>query len=59
MTLKKYVADILGTVIGHYFHQLSDDHVDLKISYSEDFLRVIGLVDPGLTKVLSLQARQL
>jgi hypothetical protein len=51
MTLKKYVADILGTVIGHNFHQLTDDQLDLKIRYSEDFLRVIGLVDPGLTKV--------
>ena len=52
MTLKKYVADILGTVIGYNFHQLSDDQLDLKIRYSEDFLRVIGLVDPGLTKVI-------
>ena len=31
-------------------HQLSDDQLDLKIRYSEDFLRVIGLVDPGQTK---------
>ena len=27
------------------------EQLDLKIRYSEEFLRVIGLVDPGLTKV--------
>ena len=51
MTLKKYIADILGTVNGYYLHQLSEDQLDVKIKYSKDFLDVIGLVDPGLTKV--------
>ena len=50
MTLKKYIADLLGTSDGYRLHQLSDDQLDLKIRYSEDFLRVIGLVDPGQTK---------
>ena len=51
MILKKYIADLLGTADGHKLHQLSDDQLDLKISYSEEFIRVIGLVDPGQSKV--------
>ena len=51
MTLKKYIADNFGSLNGYTFPQLSDDQLDLKIKYSQEFLRVIGLVDPGLTKV--------
>ena len=51
MILKKYIADLLGTADGYKLHQLSDDQLDLKISYSEEFIRVIGLVDPGQSKV--------
>ena len=51
MTLKKYLADLYGTVEGYNFHLLSDDQLDLKIRYSQEFLQVIGLVDPGLSKV--------
>ena len=51
MILKKYIADLLGTADGYKLHQLSDDQLDLKIKYSEEFLRVIGLVDPGQSKV--------
>ena len=53
MTLKKYIADTLGTSNGYAFPSMSDEQLDLKIEYSKDFLSVISLVDPGLTKVFS------
>ena len=53
MTLKKYVADSLGTVQDFMFPQLSEEQIDLKIKYSKEFLSVIGLVDPGITEVIS------
>ena len=52
MTLKKYVADSLGTVQDFMFPQLSEEQIDLKIKYSKEFLRVIGMVDPGITEVI-------
>ena len=54
MTLKKYIADSYGSLEGYKFHQLSLEQLELKIKYSEEFLRVIGMVDPGLTKVYTL-----
>ena len=51
MTLKKYIADGLGTKQGLLFPQLSEELIDLKIKYSKEFLDVIGLVDPGITEV--------
>ena len=53
MTLKKYIADSLGTVQDFMFPQLSEEQIDLKIKYSKEFLSVIGLVDPGITEVIS------
>ena len=53
MTLKKYIADTLGTSNGYAFPSMSDEQLDLKIEYSKDFLSVISLVDPGLTKVFN------
>ena len=52
MTLKKYIADGLGTKQGLFFPQLSEEQIDLKIKYSQEFLDVIGLVDPGITEVI-------
>ena len=52
MTVKKYIADSLGTVQGFLYPQLSEEQIDLKIQYSTDFLNVIGLVDPGITEVI-------
>ena len=54
MTVKKYIADSLGTVQGFLYPQLSEEQIDLKIQYSTDFLNVIGLVDPGITEVIVL-----
>ena len=57
MTVKKYIADSLGTVQGFLFPQLSEEQIDLKIQYSTDFLNVIGLVDPGITEVIMQLSR--
>ena len=52
MTVKKYLADIYGYRAGYLFNQLSQDKIDAKIRFSKEFISTIGLVDPGLTKVL-------
>ena len=52
MTVKKYLADIYGYRPGYLFNQLSQDKIDAKIRFSKEFISTIGLVDPGLTKVL-------
>ena len=51
MTIKKYIADIYGNREGFKYHQLSGSQIDLKIKFCQDFLNVIGMVDPGTTKV--------
>ena len=51
MTLKKYIADSLGTANGYAYPSMSDDQLDIKIDYSKEFLSVVSLIDPGVTKV--------
>ena len=51
MTLKKYIADSLGTANGYAYPSMSDDLLDIKIDYSKEFLSVVSLIDPGVTKV--------
>ena len=51
MTIKKYLADMYGTLDGYKLHQISGEKMDMKIQFYNEFLDVIGKVDPGLTKV--------
>ena len=51
MTIKKYLADIYGNKEGFKYNQLSASQIDLKIKYAQEFLSVVGVVDPGTTKV--------
>ena len=54
MTIKKYVADIYGNREGFKYNQISKDQIDIKIDYAQQFLDVVGKVDPGTTKVREL-----
>lgn len=51
MTIKKYIADIYGNKEGFKYNQMSGSQIDLKIKYAQEFLNVVGMVDPGTTKV--------
>ena len=55
MTIKKYVADIYGNREGFKYNQISKDQIDIKIEYAQQFLDVVGKVDPGTTKVCELK----
>ena len=54
MTIKKYVADIYGNREGFKYNQIPQDQIDIKIDYAQQFLDVVGKVDPGTTKVREL-----
>ena len=54
MTIKKYMADIYGNREGFKYNQISKDQIDIKIEYAQQFLDVVGKVDPGTTKVREL-----
>jgi hypothetical protein len=51
MTVKKYLADLYGATSGFQYNQLSPERLDMKIKYYQEFLDVIGKVDPGYPKV--------
>ena len=51
MTVKKYLADLYGCTPGFQYNQLTEERLDKKISYYQNFLETIGKVDPGYTKV--------
>eukprot|EP00096_Caligus_rogercresseyi_P010532 TRINITY_DN3885_c0_g1_i2.p1 TRINITY_DN3885_c0_g1~~TRINITY_DN3885_c0_g1_i2.p1 ORF type:complete len:295 (-),score=44.42 TRINITY_DN3885_c0_g1_i2:2-886(-) len=50
LTAKKYLADLYGTSRGYLLPELSQDKLDVKLKYYEEFMETIGKVDPGLTK---------
>ena len=55
MTVKKFLADLYGYTQGYQYNQLSEERLEKKIMYYQNFLDTIGKVDPGYTKVSKIQ----
>ena len=50
METKQHLAAALGRVDGYRVDQLSEEDLDLKIAISYDLLRVLDVLEPGLSK---------
>ena len=50
METKQHLAAALGRVDGYRVDQLSEEDLGLKISISYDLLRVLDVLEPGLSK---------
>ena len=50
METKQHLAAALGRVDGFRFDQMSVEDMELKISISEDLLKVLDVLEPGLSK---------
>ena len=50
METKQHLAAALGRVDGYRVDQLSEEDLDLKISISYDLLRMLEVLEPGLSK---------
>ena len=50
METKQHLAAALGRVDGYRVDQLSEEDLDLKISISYDLLRLLDVLEPGISK---------
>jgi len=50
METKQHLAAALGRVDGYRVDQLSEQDLDLKISISYDLLRLLDVLEPGISK---------